>query len=432
MKGVDNDSNGDGGKRRATPGRSEASRADRKPITRRSLLATGGIGTALVLAGCLSEETDTGSSPDDEESTETPEPETEAGTEAEETETEGADDEQTEAETPEPEDEYALPFEDDFSSLELVHSASSDEGLGFDTTNNSQFARLPDADEPIDDSRLVRTTEDEARVVYKFEDPIGGFRMETHFHPDEDGRISVAVSEMGAVWTNVIPEKERYSDAHNDEDEPGHWWENYEYVSEATGDDAHYLRLTLSGDVDWSPQIGWLEVWGTDVTDTETEVPEGEDDLSFEDELSNTNALHASSDLDALGFDTTNTIQFARPEGASEETDPSRLNRQTTEDAHAIYRFSQSITGFRIEGHSSPDHPSELSISVSSNGSEWTAVDAEKNVYSEAHDSEDEPGVWWENVEYTVEDLDDGVRYVRVTLSGDVDWSPQLGHVEIW
>lgn len=434
MKGVDSDSSGDGEERRATTGRSEASRPARGPISRRSLLATGGIGTALVFAGCLSDETDPGSSPGDEESTETPETETETETEteAEETETEGTDDEQTEAETPEPEVEHALPFEDDFSSLELIHKESSDEGLGFDTTNNSQFARRPDADEPIDGSRIVRSTEDEARIVYKFDEPIGGFRMEAHFHPEEEGRISVAVSEAGAAWTNVIPEKERYSDAHNDENEPGHWWENYEYVTEATGDDAHYLRLTLSGDVDWSPQIGWIEVWGTDVADTQTDTPEGEEDLSFVDELSSTNALHTSSDLDILGFDTTNTIQFARPESAPEETDPSRLNREATDDAHAIYGFSQSITGFRIEGHVSPDQPGELSISVSPDGFDWTPVDAETTVYNEAHNSEDEPGVWWENIEYTAEGLDDNVRYVRITLSGDVEWSPQLGHVEIW
>lgn len=428
MKGVDSNTNGDGVKRRATVDRTEASRTGRGSISRRSLLATGGIGTALALAGCLSEESTSEPEPDDGESVEAAETETVTETEAEESD----EDAQSGDETEQPDVEHALPFEDDFSSLELVHSESSDEGLGFDTTNNSQFARRPDTDEPVDDSRVVRTTDDEARIVYKFDEPIGGFRMETHFHPEEDGRISVAVSEAGAVWTNVIPEKTLYSDAHNDENEPGHWWENYEYVTEATGDDAHYLRLTLSGDVDWSPQIGWIEVWGTDETGVQTETADGEDDLSFEDELSSTNALHRSSDLDVLGFDTTNTIQFARPESAPEETDPSRLNREATDDAHAIYGFSQSISGFRIEGHTSPDHPGELSISVSSDAFDWTAVDAETNVYNEAHDSEDEPGVWWENIEYTAEGLDDTVRYVRITLSGDVDWSPQLGHVEIW
>ncbi|MCU4744084.1 hypothetical protein [Natronoglomus mannanivorans] len=408
-------------------------------MSRRSLLATGGIGTALALAGCLSDETDTDADPGDGESTEAAQTEAETDDEDDEDD-EGEEYEEGEEETDEPDVEHALPFEDDFSTLELLHSESSEEGLGLDTENVDQFARLADADEPVDGSRVNRTTEDEEHIVYKFDDVIGGFRVETHYHPDQDGRVSVAVSETGAVWTNVIPKKDLYSEAHNDEDAPGHWWKNYEYVSEATGDDARYIRLTLSGDVDWSPQIGWVTVWGTDGSDVETDTPEGEgeeegeseDEISFEDDLSSMDALHTSSDTDLLGFDTTNTIQFARPEDAAEPTDPSRLNRQTDDDVHAVYRISQDITGVRVEGHTSPDHPGDISISVSSNGADWTDVDVEKDVYSEAHDDEDEPGVWWENAEYTAENLDDGVRYIRITLSGDVDWTPQIGHVEIW
>lgn len=437
----DKQGSGNGGGERGMGSERGDSAVFQASIDRRSLLKCGGVGAVVSVAGCLSGE-ESGSLLGSAEAEPEPEPgeaneDGEDGSEeanGEDSEAESEEQVAREEDEDEPEEDggeedggvtHDLPFEDGFFGMDDFHYFSEYDTLGLDTsTNSEQFARPDGADDEFDTSRLNRTGEADAHVVFRFTEEVGRVRLESHSHPDQNGDISVSASTDGEEWSAVDTDRELYSEAHSDESEPGHWWENYEHIG-LPDEGMYYLRITLTGDVNWSPQLGWLEVDARDDPGVVHALP-------FEDSLVDMDSLHGLSDVDTLRFDTENVAQFARPDSAEEETDPSCLNRANSNDADVVYRFTEQISELRAETHYHPDDGGEITVAVSPDGEEWTAVDVERDLYNEAHGNENEPGSWWENYEYTADDIDEGMYLLRFTLSGEVDWASQLGWVEVW
>ncbi|GAB3020339.1 hypothetical protein [Natronobiforma cellulositropha] len=409
--------------------RSVADRTPPDPTGRRVFLALGSTGLFAALGGCLSgadEDDDRGLIPGlggsgDDSSGDGDGEETDGDGDGANTGDEDIDDGAGDDTDDGREILHDLPFQEDFTDMAALHASSAYGALSFDTTGTPQFARPDGAETETDPSRMNRQENGHAHIVFGFTDRIGRVRLEGHVHPDFDGAIDLSVSADGERWDALDVGVDHYSEAHGDEDEPGHWWDNYEYTAIAP-EGVTYLRLTLSGEEHWTPQLGHLEVSSRDDLGTVHSLP-------FEDGLASIDSLHESSDLANLWLDTSNDGQFARPTG---ETDPSRLNRANADDAHVIYRFDRPIGGFRVETHYHPDDGTDIAVSVSTDGDEWTPVEADRDRYSEAHDDEDEPGHWWDNYEYTADAVDDGFYFLRVTLSGPENWASQLGWVDVW
>ena len=210
-------------------------------VRRRRLLEVG-LASAAGLAGCsdITESDAEGT----ESTTETDTP----------TETEAAT--ATETPTPEPAVVHSLPFTDEATSMDTLHSQSDAGSLSVSDSRPRSFKRPSSAEEDADSARFVRSSTGETELVYAFSKPVGWLNAEVHNVNNKAGSVSVYTSSDGADWNKIYVSTDKYSVVALDGG-----WNSMELSYGDFDSDIRYVKFVLSGsDVAWNPQIGHVEV----------------------------------------------------------------------------------------------------------------------------------------------------------------------------
>ncbi|WP_164471766.1 glycoside hydrolase 5 family protein [Halosimplex salinum] len=155
-------------------------------------------------------------------------------------------------------------FTDPCESAGDLSEESDTDRLGTDDTNTEHFVH-PDGS--TDEVRYVRTTTEDAAIVYALGGELREATAQFHWHEGEGGALELEESaDGGASWTAVDASREEYGEVSAS-------WHHAEVVG-SFSEGVDRCRFVLTGGSEaWSGQLGHVEIAWLDDGTTATEGP---------------------------------------------------------------------------------------------------------------------------------------------------------------
>lgn len=293
----------------------------------------------------------------------------------------------------------------------------------YDSSSNLQFEDAWPTEHGNDASRIRRTADEDAYIVYKTTNDIKAIEFDTiaiygvDWGSDPDD-LRVYVSTDGVDFSTEIDVTRDPST------EPVEYTNNLHHYTNTSPipDGYQYIKITITGH-SWdgsTPQLGNVKLVGFAPFAFETRTQR-----NAEDTLADLNMMTGYSENIKFETQSLDGYDFGgdvtRVSRAADSTDALTLDYKTTNavrsaiiDVYAYYKASQGYAPEPIIIQASSD-----GISFKENGIRLTA------------DTVVDPEGGWQKISYSTSTLPSGTTYVRVKFSGTTDKASQIGNVTL-